>query len=269
LPEVTPQSSAWQSAPWLSADLIGNDFSGASDFAHIFNSLGNDMNQCLPTDASAFTPTTASREQEQGFDSPAPSTPSMGSYSGAKEQTPVKLNLSEAIDRSNGLESNRSPFALETPPPPQRWAFRADAPCFVPKEVSVLPGQQPKFTEAATPDKVVFADTTFLEWRKKMLLFRPNDVAEYQNGEDNLRAVPTSSINNIMVATPPVEIESENDKTDASFHGSGKGSGHGYIKRGGKAESRGQIRALAADARAHLASPAVEISRKDAKPDRR
>lgn len=263
-------SGAWPGAPcapWLPADLSGNDFtvtdfSAASNLAHIYNSLGTDTPTFVPGE-SAFIPNNISADRD--YDSPAPSTPPGGTGGGATEQTPVKLNLSEAIHRSRA--------ELETPPKTQRWAFRADAPCFVPKDTCVSQNLETIFAkgislqqslEGSVQEITYSDDKLFLEWREKMLRFKPKHDSEIQTGDGMLRTVAASSISNILFAAPPSEVESELDKVEVHTHASGKGSGNGDTKRGGKAESRGYIRALAADARAQLASPA-EISRKDVK----
>merc|ERR1712039_905332 len=100
------------------------------------------------------------------------------------------------------------------------------------------------------------------EARAYMLALRPNGTPGRQLSESAL-GVAKSAFANGRAPTPPPPPNSppplkseknigrslEIDDGQQLLSATGKGSGAVISKRGGKAESRGQIRALAADAR--------------------
>jgi len=234
-------SSVWPSSPWLST---------GDGLALSPCSMGADMQLlAVPEDAWVI-----------GESPHAPSTPSAASGGGSeKENKCGLLNFCEASPPILELHKVCPPPELETPPPKAswgRWAFRKDAPCFVPREVF---GDSPESTPTGdttpggeTPEKVGLPDSDFVSARARMLRLRPQDSPKRQLSAIALHAA-TVAFESGRAPTPPpppTPPGAEGRRTE------------------GKAESRAQIRALAANARAHLAQAAAiaEIAEKDAAP---
>lgn len=183
----------------------------------------------------------------------APSTPSAASVGGSdKENMAGLLNLSDKGPPILELHKVCPPREMETPPPKAssgRWAFRKDAPCFVPREVfgdSPVEGDS-SLVVAETPEKVSLPDADFVTARAQMLRLRPQDSPKRQLSAAALYAATVAFESGRAPTPPPPPLEARRSETT---------------------ESRAQIRAHAANARAHLAQAAAiaEIAEKDASP---
>lgn len=238
----------WPAAFWPLCDM-----NVASNFAAAYPRSAGENLPCLATDVSQSWPTS---------NSPAPSTP-----------LPLQSCLQthgatahERIDKEGVVPCSLAPaFEWETPPPPPRWAFRAEAPSFVPKEndksklaiIDIL-----QLTEGASKKCDCLDALSFMEARTLMLRLRPRDAPKRKLSALALRIAKIAFINGRAPTPPPptdFPSEVESRVSRKSEHLSGKGSGSSD-KKGGKAEARGHIRATAADARAQLTIPPTPIA---------
>lgn len=205
----------------------------------------------------------------------APSTPSAASCGGSEKENMYGVqNIKEGVPVLE-LHKVCPPRELDTPPPKSsssRWAFRADAPCFVPREVfadsptTPLPGDStPAGSE--TPEKVGLPDTDFVAARLQMLRLRPENSPKRQLSAVALRAATAAFESGQAAMTPPpvrrTGVEASQSGTCLLELFGGEGS-----RSPSKIESRAQIRANAASARAHLAQVAAftETAEKDFAP---
>mmetsp|Transcript_55819 Transcript_55819/g.88466 ORF Transcript_55819/g.88466 Transcript_55819/m.88466 type:complete len:433 (+) Transcript_55819:28-1326(+) len=218
-------------------------------------SLGGDL-PCLATDVSQHW---ATEWPGAEANSPAPTTPLALHCN--------RLYASEA--RQSADKEDMPPCALapsfdwETPPPPPRWAFRAEAPCFVPEgNEKDKPAMTDIFQliEGSAIGKHALNGLSFVEARALMLQLRPKDVPSRELSAFASHIAKSAFINGRPPTPPPpgtLSFEVESPATGRYEHRSGKGAGNVEKKRGGKAEARGYIRASAADARARLTFPST------------
>lgn len=202
-------------------------------------------------------------------DAPSMSTCSLGAEQWMTEDA-TTASRNNAVDPVPILELNKIsllPPESATPPPKtstSRWALRVDAPCFVPQEVSagasaITPAAGGEPQASMTPEKVTLANSDFITSRAQMLQLRPADSPQRKLSAAGLKAATEAFEASKGVAASPAP-KAPAAFTEASPAQRCLAELFGTEKKSSevKAESRAQIRALAASARAQLAQAAAE-----------